>query len=306
MFDRQALILWVEEYLFYPRSILQIFLAFLLYPLSLVYTTIVTLKRIYSPKIKPPIAVVSIGNLTIGGSGKTPFLIALAHDYKDAAIILRGYGRKSKGLHLITPQTPIEVSGDEAMLYAQALPNAFVIVSEDRLKALHYAHSLGCKIAFLDDGFSKAHILKYDILIKPRPEPRFDFTLPSGAYREPKFLYKNADLVVEENVDFKRVVKIQNPTERMILITAISKPHRLDAYLPDGIIKKIYFRDHYMYAQKELEALLQKYQATSILTTQKDAVKMYAFGLPLSIMQLHVEINPAIKEQIKTFLSDFR
>lgn len=306
MFNKQAFISWVEEYLFYPTSTLQFFLAFLLYPLSIIYSIIVLFKRLNSKKIKPQIPVVSIGNLTIGGSGKTPFLISLAKDYDNIAIVLRGYGRSSKGLHVIDKSTPIEVSGDEAMLYAQSLPKATVIVSEDRVKAIKYAYKLGLKSVFLDDGFSKSFIEKFDIVIRPNPEPKFSFTLPSGAYREPKFLYKKADLVVEENRDFSRTVSIENPTAKMLLITAISKPKRLDKYLPDNLVGKVYFIDHYMYTKLELVNLIKEYNATSILTTEKDMVKMQHFNLPLSIMHLHVEINPETKNQIKEYLANFR
>ena len=306
MFNRQNFIFWVEEYLFHPTSNLQFFLCFLLYPFSIFYSIIVLSKRIFSKKIKPPIPVVSIGNLTIGGSGKTPFLISLTKEYENIAIILRGYGRKSKGLHVITKQSDIKTSGDEAMLYAISLPKATIIVSEDRLKAIEYAHNIGIKAVFLDDGFSKSFIEKFDILIRPNPEPKFDFTLPSGAYREPKFLYKNANLVIEEDIDFKREVTIDNPTDKMLLITAISKPKRLDKYLPDNLVGKIHFIDHYMYTKKELENLIKKYSATSILTTQKDMVKMQKFNLPLSIMTLHVEINQTIQTKVNTFLANFR
>ena len=306
MFDKHKTVLWVEEYLFYPTSKLQFFIAFALFPLSLIYATIVLTKRLTSTKIKPPLPVVSIGNLTVGGSGKTPFLISLAKDYDHFAIVLRGYGRSSHGLHVIDTNTDIKTSGDEAMLYALAVPKATVIVSEDRLKAIDYAHQLGLRFVFLDDGFSKSFIKKFDILLKPNPEPKFDFTLPSGAYREPKFLYKKADLVVEENKNFARHVTLHNQTDKMLLITAISKPQRLDKYLPDNLVGKIYFADHHMYTKEELQELLKNYGATSILTTEKDMVKMQKFNLPLSILHLEVTINEQIKHQINEYLVNFR
>lgn len=306
MFNKQRFIFWVEEYLFHPTSKIQFLLSFLLYPLSLIYSIIVLSKRLFAKKIKPPIPVVSIGNLTIGGSGKTPFLISLAKDYKNIAIVLRGYGRNSTGLHVITNKTDVQTSGDEAMLYTLSLPNATIIVSEDRLEAINCAHELGCKSVFLDDGFSKSFIEKFDILLRPNPEPKFDFTLPSGAYREPKFLYKKADLVAEENIDFTRIVTLKNPTENMLLVTAISKPQRLDIYLPKKLAGKVHFIDHYMYTKIELEELIKKHAATSILTTEKDMVKMKEFGLPLSILCLHVDIDSTLKNQVKTFLAKFR
>lgn len=306
MFNNQKFITWVEEYLFYPKSLLQFLLSFLLLPFSLIYCFIILIKRFTSNPVDYKIPIISIGNLTIGGSGKTPFLISLAQDFENVAIILRGYRRESKGLHVITKNDDIKLSGDEAMLYVNALPQATVIVSEDRVEAINKAKELNCKIIFLDDGFSKSKIKKLDILIRPNPEPRFNFCLPSGAYREPKFLYKSADLVVTENCDFKREVTIKNPTKNMLLITAISKPQRLDSYLPENLLDKIYFIDHYMYKKEELENLINTYKASSILTTQKDAVKMKNFNLPLSILDLHVKINPDIKNKINTFLSDFR
>jgi tetraacyldisaccharide 4'-kinase len=310
VFKKETFVFWVEEYLFYPTSALQIFTSFLLYPLSIIYSIIVLVKRITTKKMKYPIPVVSIGNLTIGGSGKTPFLISVASEYENVAIISRGYGRTSKGLHVVSKfgkiLCDIKTSGDEAMLFALSLPKAIVIVSEDRVKAINYACELGCRAVFLDDGFSKSNIEKFDILLRPEPEPRFNFTLPSGAYREPKFLYKFADIVANENIDFTRKVTLQNPTEKMLLVTAISKPKRLESYLPQNIIGKVYYMDHHMYTKIELEKLLKQYDASSILTTEKDRVKMKDFNLPLSILELHVEVNPDIKNKINNYLSDFR
>ncbi len=310
MFDKNKIIYWVEEYLFYPKTFLQFFLCFFLLPLSFIYCLIVISKRIFLQKTDFDIAIISIGNLTVGGSGKTPLTIELAKEYKNCAIILRGYKRQSSGLIVVSRNQKIlydvTKSGDEAMLYATSLPNATVIVSENRTEAIKKAKSLLCKVIFLDDGFSKSYIKKFDILIRPEFEPTLPFCLPSGAYREPKYLYKTADLVVLENKDFKRVVNIINPTKDMILITGISKPKRLDTYLPKKIVKKIYFEDHHKYDKKELETLVKKYNATSILTTQKDAVKMQSFGLNLSIMELSLEVNPHIKKQIKIFLANFR
>ncbi len=256
------------------------------------------------------IPIISIGNLTVGGSGKTPLIIELAKEQKECAIILRGYKRESRGLILVSHHQKIlcdvKESGDEAMLYAKSLPNVTVIVSEDRSKAIEYAKSLICRTIFLDDAFSKSYIKKFDILIRPKVEPTLAFCLPSGAYREPRYLYKKADLVLNEEEDFKRVVTIKNPTKEMILITGISKPKRLDEFLPKELKEKIYFPDHYSFKKEELEQLIQKYRATSILTTQKDAVKMEKLGLNLSIMELKLEVNPSVKEKIKTFLDNFR
>lgn len=312
MFNKPKFVLWVEAYLFHPTSFTQRLISYLLLPFSAIYCLIVLYKRSQAPKklFKSKIPIISIGNLTVGGNGKTPLCITLAKEHANAAIILRGYGRGSKGMILVSQKGQImcdtKASGDEAMLYAKSLPNASVIVSEDRIEAIQYARKLGVELIFLDDGFSKSHIQKFDILVKPNPEPKNSFCLPSGPYREPRFLYAKADLVVEEGIDFDRYVTVNNPTEKMLLVTAISKPSRLDKYLPPNVIGKVTFRDHYMYHEDELNELLHTYGATSILTTQKDAVKMANFYLPLSIMELEVKVTPALKEQINTFLAQKR
>ena len=309
VFNNSKFVTWVEEYLFHPKTLFQKILPFLLLPLSALYCCVVKWKRFQGEreKISFKIPIISIGNLTIGGNGKTPFCIALAKEYDDVAIILRGYGRGSHGMVLVCGQGQMmcdaRASGDEAMLYAKSLPNATVIVSEDRLEAIYYAKKLGAKIIFLDDGFSKSFIQKFDILVKPNPEPKNSFCLPSGPYREQRSLYAKADLVVTEGTDFTRHVEVVNPTSRMLLVTAISKPSRLEPYLPENIIGKVTFRDHYMYHEKELQNLLHEHQATSILTTQKDAVKMANFDIPLSILMLEVQITDTVKSKINAFLA---
>ncbi|MBV5277766.1 MAG: tetraacyldisaccharide 4'-kinase [Campylobacteraceae bacterium] len=312
VFNTSKFVFWVEDYLFHPTTTFQKALSYILLPLSAIYCSVVLIKRYRGKnnKISFKIPIISIGNLTIGGNGKTPFCIALAKDYEDVTIILRGYGRGSHGLVLVSQNgqmmCDVQASGDEAMLYARSIPNATVIVSEDRVEAILFAKKLGTKIIFLDDGFSKSFIQKFDILVRPNPEPTNTFCLPSGPYREPHFLYDKVDLVVCEGTDFKRHVNIINATPQMLLVTAISKPSRLDQYLPDNLIGKVNFRDHYMYKEEELLNLIQTYGATSILTTQKDAVKMANFAIPLSILNLEVEITKEIKEKINTFLAPKR
>lgn len=299
----------MEEYLFYPKTIFQKFLSALLLPLSALYCAVVILKGAFSSAEKFPIPIISIGNLTVGGSGKTPFAIALAKNKENVAIILRGYKRKSSGTIVISEkgkiQTNVSVSGDEAMVFAKSLPKATVIVSEDRKKGIKKAMELGAKMVFLDDGFSKAKIDKIDILLKSKKEPTNHFCLPSGPYREPKSYYRKADIVAKENEDFKRVVKIENPTEKMILITSISKPERLDEYLPKGVIKKIYFKDHHTFKKNEVENIVKKYAPSSLLVTEKDLVKLEKMTLNISLMKLEIEINPKITEKINAFLDDF-
>ncbi len=246
-------------------------------------------------KLKTPedfgIKIVSVGNLTVGGSGKTPLVTAFAQKEKNPAIILRGYGRDSKGMIVVKDKDTIlcdvKVSGDEAMIYAKKLPHATVIVSEDRKPAIRKAKELGCDIVFLDDAYSKHDIQKEDIIIDVATKN--SFCLPSGPYRERLWSAKDAR-VLREDVDFVREVTLVDATQRMSLVTAIARPQRLDKYLPNNVIAKHYFEDHHIYSKEELEKILLEDNATSLLVTFKDYVKIESFGIPLSLLDLEVKV----------------
>ena len=139
----------------------------MLLPVSLLYGSLMWLRRVLAKPKDYGIPIVSIGNLIVGGSGKTPFVIELANRYEDVAIISRGYGRESSGLVVVSQYGKIEcdvkTSGDEAMLMAQST-QATVIVSENRAIAIKQAKDMKAKLIILDDGFNKVDIKKYDIL----------------------------------------------------------------------------------------------------------------------------------------------
>ncbi len=304
---KEELYFWVESFLFNP-SFLQKILSYFLLPFTLVYCIVVYAKRYFSTPKDYGIPIISVGNLIVGGSGKTPFTIALAKKINHVAIVLRGYKRESKDLVVVSQYgvitSMVERSGDEAMLMAKSLPQATVIVSVDRVEGILKAKSLGAKVVILDDGFSKSNIKKLDILLKPSLPMSNNFCLPSGPYRESKRLYKKADLVAVEGRDFYRDVKIKNRSERMVLVTAISRPQRLDKYVP-SFIEKVYYPDHYQYNGQELQTILRKYSADSILTTQKDAVKMENFHIDLSILELNLVINSYIYERVNKYIKDY-
>ncbi len=307
---------WIEQYLFFPTPF-QKLIGVLFLPLTVVYCIVTTYKRLSKKPINFEIPIISIGNLLVGGTGKTPVIIALAKEKKDVAVILRGYGRESKGLYIISKKGKILedviISGDEAMLLAKSLPNATIIVSENRTKAVLKAKELGCKIIFLDDGYNKHEILKYDVLLRPKDEPTNIFCLPTGGYRDSKMMYSFANMVLVENKDFKRVVQfklkniiIDNLPEKTVLLTAISKANRLLEYLPKDI-ETIIFPDHHNFTQENIDDLYLKYPNYNIIATAKDMVKLEKFKLKnIYLMDLEIEINQKKIEKIDKFIADFR
>ncbi len=298
---------FLERY-FYDPTLLQKGLIFALYPFSLIYQAIATLKRKTAKKHDFKIPLISIGNLIAGGSGKTPFILEIAPRYQEVAIVSRGYQRDSKGLVVVSVKgnilVPQKTAGDEAYLLALNLKQASVIVSEKRELGVLKALELGAKIVFLDDGF-RFNFNQFNALLKPKVPPYYPFCLPSGLYRESIKSYKEAHLVVTEDKDYQRITSIAHPTKRMLLVTAIANPSRLDAFLPKEVVKKLYFRDHAPFDLELLEKEFYQNNATSLLVTSKDLVKLQDCNLPLSVLDLKLEICPKILERIDRYILSY-
>ena len=297
------------EALFFSPQWYHYLVMILLFPLSIVYGMLMGLRRILTAKQHFSIPIISVGNLQVGGSGKTPFVIDLASRYEGVTIISRGYGRQTHGRIEVSSHgtilTSVQASGDEAMLMASSLPNASVIVCEDRLMAIEVAMREGAKIIILDDGFNRVEIEKFEILLEPACMPN-TLAFPAGGLREFYMTRHYADVIAKEEQDFKREVEVLNPTERMLLVTAISNPKRLEAFLPKGIVAKVYYEDHAYFEISKLEVLLEIHKATSILCTSKDRVKLDAFKLPISEMKLELQINEEIFTQVDTYIDSKR
>ncbi|MEN8718334.1 MAG: tetraacyldisaccharide 4'-kinase [Sulfurovum sp.] len=308
--------LWIEEYLFFPTPLQQL-ISFLVLPLTFIYMLFIFIKRAKAKEIDFNIPIISVGNIIVGGSGKTPVTIKLAQNYHKPCVVLRGYARKSKGLYVISNEgkvlEDISISGDEAMLLAKSLPNATIIVSEDRRKAIVKARELGCKIVFLDDGFSKYDIKKFNILLRPKKEPTNIFCLPSGGYREPKGFYMHADIELKEGEDFNRVITFKQNNkvittlpEKLVLLTAISKPTRLMEFLSKDTILES-FPDHYDFTNEDIKALKSKYSNYTFITTGKDLVKLDKYNLKdIILMDLDIEFTNSVEFYIlDEYLKDF-
>ncbi|MDU7693018.1 MAG: tetraacyldisaccharide 4'-kinase [Helicobacter sp.] len=306
-----------ERY-FYAPNLIHKFIAFLLLPLSFIYFIITMLRRKFSIYHDFNLPLISVGNLVLGGSGKTPISQALAQHFidKKPAIVLRGYGRKSKDLVVVRDfnnilEHDVEISGDEAQMLAKMLQNCTIIVSKNRYQGILKAREMGAGLIILDDGF-RFNFAKFNILLKPELEPALPFTLPSGGYREAPFLYKSADLILEEYCVTKsstnyfiRKAKLLDPTERMILVTAISKPDRLLKFLGDyEILETFYFDDHASFDLDFLRQKMSELKATSIICTQKDAVKLKGFAL--SILDLEIIFSKDVLNKIEHYVENFK
>lgn len=309
---KSFLIKWIEQYLFFPTPF-QRLVGILFFPFTIFYCIITAYKRVVKKASYLGIPVMSVGNLLVGGTGKTPVIIALAKEKKNAAIVLRGYGRESKGLFVVSQKgiikESIQTSGDEAMLLAHSLPLATVIVSENRIDGVLKARELGCEIVFLDDGYRHHEIEKFDILLRPAQEPTNIFCLPSGGYRDTKMMYAFANLVLKEGQDFTRMVTFKHNgkiveylPQKIVLVTAISKAYRLLEYLPQNI-QTVIFEDHHNFTQEDIDKITTKYPDSSVVTTAKDLVKLEQFRLKnIYLMNLEVQINRESIKKINSYI----
>ena len=281
----------------------------ILAPLSLLYGTGMFIRRVLTSAKEFGLPIVSVGNLIVGGSGKTPFVIALASKFEGVTVISRGYGRLSSGLVEVSREgeilVDVEQSGDEPMLMAQSLSKSSVIVSEDRHQAIVLAKKNGAKLIILDDGFNRVEIKKYEILLEPANIKNY-LPFPAGAFREFWFSKKFADAILKEEKDFERVVEIVDATERMVLLTAISNPQRLDRYLPKNVLAKMYLEDHAYFDRSVILNYVNKYEATSLLCTSKDKVKLEGMDIPLSEMKLKLTINNDIIIKIESYIKGYK
>jgi tetraacyldisaccharide 4'-kinase len=154
--------------------------------------------------------VVSVGNLTFGGTGKTPMVLALTQDLvksgRRPAVLTRGYGRKgAEPLVLIGPEVQISAkqAGDEPLELAQRLPGVPIVVDADRLRGALRAAELGADIVILDDGFQHLRLRRdLDLLLLDAGDPwGGDHLPPRGRLREPIAGLARASAVIITKVD---------------------------------------------------------------------------------------------------------
>ncbi len=157
------------------------------------------------------VPVISVGNITAGGTGKTPIVKSvvsiLIESGKHVAIISRGYGRSSRGTIVVSDGKNIladaNSAGDEPLFLAGQLRSAVVIVDEDRVRGAKKAiKEFGANVIVLDDGFQNRYIqrLKNIVLIDVHYSPFETSLLPAGYRRELISNFKRADAVVATKV----------------------------------------------------------------------------------------------------------
>ena len=247
-------------------------------------------------RLKGP--VVSVGNIAVGGSGKTPFVILLGELLKeqglDFDVLSRGYGRTTSGVLLVDPDgTPAEF-GDEPLLIAQQL-RVPVIVGEKRYEAGKFAEAqFGAQPHLLDDGFQHRELVRDLDLVLVNASDFADRLLPGGRLREPLAALKRADAVVlEEGVPYparrlgrkpiwriRRGLRVPKLPPRVAAFCGIARPDRFFGQLREaGVVAavELAFSDHHAYTEKDVRELLELKEAkncAAFVTTEKDLINL--------------------------------
>jgi len=197
----------------------------LLYPLSFIYEALSKADKALKKPQQLSKPVISVGNLTWGGTGKTPIVIELAKfiiaEGKKPVILTRGYGRKSKNPILLKDGgagIDIKESGDEAMLIAKSVPQADIIIGSNRYEnALKFQSKTQADIYILDDGFQHWKIKRdLDIVCINAANPFGNgLLIPAGILRERIFALKRADLIIITNADMASPQQLENIKQKI-------------------------------------------------------------------------------------------
>lgn len=187
---------------------MQTFLRIILSPVAVLYRAGVAVRyALYTLGIKKRIAfnlpVITVGNLSVGGTGKTPhvawMLDWLGKRYK-VGMISRGYGRTTNGFRLITDGEGPETIGDEPWMLHQQFPDVPMAVGERRILAIPMLlqHHPDIEVIVLDDAFQHLPVkAAYNVLLTTWQRPfTKDFLLPAGRLREPRSAAQRADAIV--------------------------------------------------------------------------------------------------------------
>ena len=267
--------------------------------------------------------VISVGNLTVGGTGKTPLVILLSQRFRDAGfrpvILSRGYKRKSSGIVVVSrgsgPTVSWDIAGDEPFLIAQRAHGVSVVVGADRYGAGTVAEqeNLG-NLFILDDGFQHRRLFRDVDLVTIDPVEWLagERLFPTGHWREPKQALERADaaivqesqaplselpipaFVIRTTVDgiYKGSEPVPTQTLKNRAVTAfagIAKPDRFfNALERMGIspTRRVRFPDHHTYSERDLRTMPGEVH----ITTEKDAVRLDGPGAG-SVLHLRISVN---------------
>jgi tetraacyldisaccharide 4'-kinase len=279
------------------------------------------------------VPILSIGNLSMGGTGKTPHIEYFISKYKAThkiAVVSRGFGRKTEGFRYVSSNDFSENVGDEPLQIKKKFDEITVAVGEDRVKAIQIVlkENHEVNLILLDDAFQHRYVKRsLNILLTEYSNPFWtDLMVPAGRLREFRFGWKRADTIIitkcPETIDLKIPQSIKSKpvyfsriaykspillqgqlSKKIILVTGIANPLPLIGYLKKEDFELVYhfnFSDHHNFSGSDISTILSKANSEKdamLLTTEKDWMRLKPFlenkAINLAYIPIGVEIENA-------------
>lgn len=303
--------------------------AWALSPLSLAYGAVAARRMVTAARVKVDLPVLCVGNLTVGGTGKTPVAIALARQAMEMKLVpgflSRGHGGGFSHPHVVDPHgDSARHVGDEPLLLAEHAP---VVVTANRAAGARILAERGCDFIIMDDGFQSARIhIDYALVVVDAVRGIGNgHVIPGGPLRAPavgQLRYADAVLKIGSGSAADRVIRMASRANRPVFEahTRPRNPHavggrRLLAFAGIGNPQKFFdtlreskaelvatktFPDHHQFMADELAdlAALADRDGLGLVTTAKDAVRLrHAKGVPdgfverLLVLEIDVEFE---------------
>ncbi len=308
-----------------------------LWPLAKLWEWGGVLKRAMTRPRTLDATVISVGNVTMGGTGKTPFVLLLARMLagRRPAVLTRGYGRHTPGKYLAIAAgetAPRAVTGDEAQMFLRA--GLAVGIGPDRYRA---GRSLDAGVYILDDGFQHARVgRQLDIVLIDALDPFGGCRVfPLGRLREPLRALARADLFVITRANYGRLTDAiehrlrelnpRAPVLRAAVVPEAAPPARPAAAFcglgnPESfwatleslgvrLVERVEFEDHHLYRPHELRRMAEHFRtagAEVAITTEKDALNLppdaEALLAPLTLCTVRIRMEVESPEELARLL----
>jgi tetraacyldisaccharide 4'-kinase len=286
----------------------------LLFPFAIIYDLITTFRNwaydlgVFKVHRFEQIQIISVGNLSVGGTGKTPMVEYLISkgilNGKKMAVLSRGYGRKTKGLRVVNESDSATEVGDESYGYFLKFGNKVkVVVAESRVVGINHIINEypDIQLVILDDAFQHRSVKpNTSILLTTYQRPFWkDFVIPAGRLREKRSGAKRADAVIVTkcpetythlraatgvvaftSVGYGDAVMQRHvlASRRIVALAGLANNEPFFKFLKTQfeLVKTYSFRDHMVYDEQNLKAVIGSAveNNAAIITTFKDAVKL--------------------------------
>jgi len=306
----------------------------ILFPISILWIIFSRFKSSYTKTYKSKLKVICIGNLTVGGTGKTPFAIYVFKILKELGVnpvfLTRGYGGTNKGPVEVRKSHKFKDVGDEALLLSKV---GTTIISKNRYLGAKFIekHKKKFDVIIMDDGLQNNQLnqdIKF-LLIDNNLKFGNKFCLPAGPLREPVNIgIKNVDRIIltgnskindtnflksynipvfESEIKIINLLKLKN--DKLFAFCGLANPNKFYQTLHENGFNIAYtksYPDHYSYNYQEINNLILKATKYNLklITTEKDYVKIKKNKKLIHVLSIEMHLSVEDKCKLKLFLME--